>query len=43
MPITFSRWKDSRPSLFSYSNRADTNAYVEFDWVHYSKVAAAEK
>lgn len=33
--ITFSWWKGSRPSLFSYSTENDGAGYVDFDWVHY--------
>ncbi|HEX7157807.1 MAG TPA: glycoside hydrolase 43 family protein [Edaphobacter sp.] len=36
LPITFSWWKGSRPSLFAYATRDDAGAYVDFDWVRYT-------
>ncbi|MBB6143611.1 beta-xylosidase [Silvibacterium bohemicum] len=35
IPITFSWWKGSRPSLFTYSTGDPDGGYADFDWVHY--------
>ena len=35
IPIAFSWWKGSRPSLFAYTVAGGDNAYVDFDWARY--------
>jgi beta-xylosidase len=35
MPIQFSWWKGSRPSLFAYASQAGDSGAIDFDWVHY--------
>jgi beta-xylosidase len=39
VPITFSWWKGSRPSLFSYTtSEAGDSGYVDFDWARYRSI-----
>ena len=41
VPITFSWWKGSRPSLFAYGVQESEDAYVDFDWARYTPVNQA--
>jgi beta-xylosidase len=43
LPITFSWWKGSRPSLFAYSVKPASDAYVDFDWAHYVPLNSSAK
>ena len=36
LPISFSWWKGSRPSIFAYSSEGADGAYVDIDWAHYT-------
>jgi hypothetical protein len=38
MPITFSWWKGSRPSLFAYTVQDAEGGYVDFDWARYTSL-----
>jgi len=38
LPITFSWWKGSRPSLFAYTTGVDDAAHVDFDWARYASL-----
>ena len=39
VPITFSWWKGSRPSLFAYTkNDAGESGHIDFDWVRYQSI-----
>jgi beta-xylosidase len=39
VPITFSWWKGSRPSLFAYTtNDTGDSGYVDFDWARYRPI-----
>lgn len=36
LPIAFSWWKGSRPSIFAYSTESGDAGYIDVDWAHYT-------